>query len=135
MAQSFPALSFWQPYAWFIVNGHADVDSRLWSPPQHRIGETFAIHASQRKVTKAEFAEFLETVRHLKIKSHPETREDFDYGAIVGTAKLVKITKNSKSYFAHRGYFHWHLADARTVAPIKTKGQRGWFQVQLELQE
>lgn len=125
------ALSFWQPYAWFIVNGHADVDSRTWAPPEKRIGERIAIHASKRKLTISEFEDFLETVKELKIKNYPKTREEFDYGMIVGTAIIDGVTKDSKSYFAHRGYFHWKLKTPTVIKPIPQKGQRGWFTVEV----
>lgn len=125
------ALSFWQPYAWFIVNGYADVDSRTWAPPPKRVGERIAVHASKRKLTRAEFEDFLDSVKRLKIKNYPKSRDDFEYGAIVGTVIIEGITKKSKSYFAHAGYFHWKLSDAKTIKPQKQKGQRGWFKVEI----
>ena len=87
------ALSFWQPYAWFIVNGYADVDSRLWAPQEKRIGTTIAIHASKRILTRLEYVEFEKIVKNLKIKNYPKSPRDFDYGAIVGTVNIVGVTK------------------------------------------
>lgn len=121
------ALSFWQPYAWFIVNGHADVDSRLWAPPEKYIGTRIAIHASLRKITRDEFAEFLETVKSLGIRNHPKSREEFDYGKVVGTVVIRAVTKKSKSYFAIAGYYHWQLSAAEQTTPVAAKGHRGWF--------
>ena len=126
-----PALSFWQPYAWLIVNGHAAVDSREWSPPDKYIGKTIAIHASKRKVTKLEFESFLQMVKDLKITKHPQTPDDFDYGAIVGTVQIDGVSKNSKSYFAHPGFFHWALSSPKTISPLPKKGMMGWFHVEL----
>ena len=125
------ALSFWQPYAWFIVNGYADVDSRRWAPTEKHIGSRFAVHASKRKVTQAEFEDFIHTVKHLKIKNYPQSRGEFDYGKLVGTVVLKEVTKRSKSYFAHPGYFHWVLTSAKKTIPQECKGQRGWFSVEL----
>lgn len=125
------ALSFWQPYAWFIVNGYADVDSRLWAPQEKRIGTTIAIHASKRKLTRLEYAEFEKMVKDLKIRNYPKSPGDFEYGVVVGTVKIVGVTKSSKSYFAHKGYFHWLLKEGRKMTPIPVKGQRGWFRAEL----
>ncbi len=125
------ALSFWQPYAWFIVNGYADVDSRRWSPPQKRIGERIAIHASKKKVTRAEFQDFLKMVKDLKIKNHPQNPDEFDYGKIVGTVEIQGVTKSSASFFAHKGYFHWNLKKPIKIMPFKAKGRMGWFKVEI----
>lgn len=125
------ALSFWQPYAWLIVNGHADVDSRTWAPIEKRLGERIAIHASKKKLTRAEYTEFLKMVKDVGIKDYPQSPDEFEYGAVVGTVKLVGITQASKSYFAAPGHYHWILESARKFKPIPMKGQRGWFQVQI----
>jgi hypothetical protein len=129
--ETLPALSFWQPYAWLIVNGHAEVDSRTWAPVEKRLGTRIAIHASKKKLTRASYEEFLGMIRNLKIKDYPKSPDDFDYGAVVGTVKLVGVTKTSKSYWAAPGYFHWLLENPRKLKPLPMKGQRGWFQVKL----
>jgi hypothetical protein len=123
------ALSFWQPYAWFIVNGYADVDSRTWSPPKNKIGKRIGIHATKRKLTSAEFDEFLKTVKKLGIKNYPNTRDEFDYGKLVGSVVLSGVSKNSKSEFAFPGYFHWHLTKAKKIKPVPMRGRQGWFTV------
>lgn len=127
-----PALSFWQPYAWFIVNGHADVDSRTWAPQEARFGERIAVHAASRRMTKEEFAEFLVTVQERGIKNYPSGPEYFPYGAIVGTVVVDGVTRESKSYWAHSGMFHWLLSSPEKMKPRPTKGQRGWFSVLLK---
>ncbi len=123
------ALSFWQPYAWLIVNGHADVDSRTWAPPAKRLGTRIAVHASKRKLTRAEFKYFLEMMNDLKIKKHPRDIADFDYGKVVGTVIISEVKKNSKSYWAVSGYFHWLLKNPKKMRPIAVKGKMGWFPV------
>ena len=126
---SLTALSFWQPYAWLIVSGHADVDSRLWAPPEKRIGERIAIHASKRKVTRPEFEEFLTSMKELGIKDHPQSPDEFDYGVLVGTVVIAGVTKKSKSFWAAPGYYHWLLESPKRMRPKPIKGQRGWFKV------
>jgi hypothetical protein len=125
------ALSFWQPYAWLIVNGHAEVDSRTWAPPEKRIGERIAVHASKRRVTRAEFDDFQATVRELGIRNAPTSPDDFEYGKIIGTVVIAGVTRKSKSYFAARGHEHWLLESPRRIAPRTAKGLRGWFSVEL----
>ncbi|MGZ5279441.1 MAG: hypothetical protein ACXWC9_05840 [Pseudobdellovibrionaceae bacterium] len=122
------ALSFWQPYAWLIVNGHADVDSRTWAPPAKRLGARIAVHASKRKVTRSEYSNFLEMIRYLRIKNYPKSPDEFEYGMIVGTVIVSGVTKTSSSYWAAKGYEHWLLKDPKRIQPIPFKGQRGWFQ-------
>jgi hypothetical protein len=123
------ALSFWQPYAWFIVNGHADVDSRTWAPPPSKIGKRIGIHATKRKVTASEFEDFLNTVNKLGIKNYPKTRDEFDYGKLVGSVVLSGVTKKSKSPFAFSGYYHWQLKNPKKIKPILVRGRQGWFTV------
>lgn len=125
------ALSFWQPYAWLIVNGHADVDSRTWAPPDHVIGQRIAIHASGRKITRAEFNDFVQSMTDLGVKEYPQAPADFDYGKIVGTVIVAGVTKKSKSHWAANGYFHWILLAAQTIKPIPFKGHRSWFKVDI----
>ena len=125
------ALSFWQPYAWLIVTGHAEVDSRTWAPPEKRIGERIAIHASKRKLTRAEFEDFVESMKTLGITNYPQSPDDFDYGCLLGTVIIKGVTKKSKSYWAANGYYHWLLKAPKRIAPIPYKGQRGWFSVKL----
>jgi hypothetical protein len=127
----YPALSFWQPYAWLIVNGHAEVDSRHWSPPERYLGQRIAVHASKKKLTKAGYQEFLGMVEHLKIEKYPTCPDDFCYGAIVGTVEIAKVVRNSKSYWAAPGYFHWILQAPKKMEPAPVKGRMGWFRVHL----
>lgn len=123
------ALSVRQPWAWFIVNGHKDVENRTWKPKGTRIGQRFAIHASQRRLSKADYEYFLELIEECGIKRYPKSIDDFDYGAIVGTVVLDDVVRGSKSYWAGRGSYHWVLSKAKKVRPKKVKGQLGFFRV------
>jgi hypothetical protein len=57
------ALTIRQPYAWLIVSGYKDIENRSWKPAAARIGQRFWIHASQRRLTKANFEDFLADMR------------------------------------------------------------------------
>jgi hypothetical protein len=128
----YTALSFWQPYAWLIVNGYAEVDSRHWSPPAKFLGQRIAVHASQKKVTKSGYEEFALMVKDLKIKNFPKSPSDFDYGSIVGTVEIEKVVRDSNSYWAAPGYFHWILRSPKRIEPLPMKGKMGWFTVRLD---
>ena len=127
--ESMSALTIRQPWAWFIVNGHKDIENRTWKPSDARIGQRFWVHASQRRLTRADFDEFLGTVRALHIKRHPKSIDDFDYGAIVGSAVIEEVVRGSKSFWAFPGNHHWVLGRARRCTPKKRKGQLGFFKV------
>lgn len=126
------ALSVWQPWAWLIANGHKDVENRGWAPNDDRIGSRFAIHASKRRVTKEEYEEFLKIVQEKGIKRFPKSIDEFDYGAILATAVLHAVSRNSKSYWAQRGAWHWKLISVKKLKPRKIRrGFQSWFSVKI----
>lgn len=121
------ALSVRQPWAWLIVNGHKNIENRSWKPSDKMIGQKIIIHASAKKVTKADFEEFLIICKERKIKSHPKSVEDFEYGSYVGSVILNNAVKNSKSYWAGKGNWHLVLTNAKKMTPVAKKGQLGFF--------
>jgi hypothetical protein len=123
------ALSIRQPWAWFIVNGYKDVENRSWAPSKDRIGERILIHASQKRLSKVDLEDFFEIVQDLKLRRYPKSVADFEYGAIVGSALLKEIVKNSKSEWAGKGCVHWVLSKPKKLAPKKLKGMLGLFRV------
>ena len=123
------ALTIRQPWAWLIVNGYKDVENRSWKPAAARIDQRFWVHASQRRLTRADLEDFLANVEELGIKRYPKSIDDFVYGAIVGSAVIEKVVRGSKSFWAVRGNHHWVLGRARRCPPKKRKGQLGFFQV------
>ena len=125
------ALSIRQPWAWFIVNGYKDIENRTWKPSAARIGQRFMVHASKRRLTKADFEQFLETVRRFRIRRHPKSIDTFTYGAIVGSAVISEVVRGSKSFRAARGHHHWVLTKANRCSPKKQSGQLGFFRVKL----
>lgn len=121
------AISVHQPWAWLIVNGYKDIENRSNPPAATKSMQRIAIHAPQRKVTRGEFEDFLETVKKFKIKRYPQSPEEFTYGAIVGTVFLVGAEKKSKSKWANRGCSHWKLEKPKKLKPKKMKGGQFWF--------
>jgi hypothetical protein len=121
------ALSVQQPWAWFIVNGYKDIENRSWWPSEKLYGHKILIHAGQKRLTEEEYLNFRQIVKEQKIKDYPKSIEDFDYGALVGSAVLVMAVENSKSEWAQENSVHFVLKDAETIEPIKVKGQLKFF--------
>jgi hypothetical protein len=111
------------------VNGYKDIENRSWKPAAARIGQRFWVHASQRRLTRADFEDFLANARSLRLTPYPKSIDDFVYGAIVGSAVIKDVVRGSKSFWAVRGNHHWVLGRARRCAPQKHKGQLGFFKV------
>lgn len=53
----------------------------------------------------------------------------------IGTVKILSVTKNSKAYFAHKGYFHWILQDPQKIVPFEIIGKMGWFKISIVVDE
>lgn len=116
-----------QPWAWFIVNGYKDIENRNNPPPDSRIGEKVLIVASKRKLTKREYEDFVYNCGLLKIKRYPKSVDEFDYGAIVGSAVIMGYSYKAKSKWAAKGACHWKLERAKKVKAIPQKGQQTLF--------
>jgi hypothetical protein len=111
-----------------MVNGDKDIENRSWKPAAGRIGQRFWVHASQRRLTRVDFENFLADLQKRRITRYPKSIDDFDYGAIVGTAVIEEVVRGSKSSWAYPGNHHWVLGCARRCTPQKRKGQLGTFQ-------
>lgn len=131
MSKEMTALTIRQPWAWFIVNGYKDIENRSWKASDKWLGKRIVVHSSQRRLTKADFEEFLDLVKELKIKRYPKSIDDFDYGSLVGTVVIKEVVKNSKSPWAFRGNYHFVLTGAKKMKPKKQKGQLGFFTVKV----
>ena len=123
------ALSVRQPWAWFIVNGHKDIENRTWAPSDVVIGKRILIHAGQRKMTRKDFELFLEYCAELKISKHPKSVDDFDYGAVVGSVLIDGVTRSLKTFWALPKHYHWRLSDGKRTQVRRMKGRLQLFEV------
>ena len=57
MAETYPTLTIWQPWASLIAAGAKPYEWRGWEAPRRLIGKRIAIHAGARKVQKGEIAD------------------------------------------------------------------------------
>lgn len=124
------ALSIRQPWAWLIVNGHKDIENRVWST---RYTGPLVIHAS-KGMTNDEYddvVEFLDCDFRLRNIQLPD-RKLIERGGIVGVAHCKGSVDQCDSpwFFGPYGFV---LSEQRAVPFVPFKGQLGFFDVPSEL--
>lgn len=126
----YKALSFYQPYAWMIVNGFIDIDDRH-SNFSHR-GELL-IHAS--KTVHPQYYFFVKHILEIDIPP----LEDLERGGIVGIATLTDCLPPgapSDVPFERRAHggqdcYGLVLKNNKPCRFIPMKGKQGLFEVDL----
>jgi hypothetical protein len=118
------ALSIRQPWAWLIVQGHKDVENRIWNT---KFRGRFLVHASARPERELERirADVLDRF-HLRL---PDT---FELGGIVGEVELYdvirpgELLKCGSAWFT--GPYGWLLRGARALPFRALRGKLQWFE-------
>lgn len=126
------ALSIRQPWAWLIVNGHKDIENRVWST---RYTGPLLIHAS-KGMTRSEYDEVADMIANerpfmgMGIKL-PDPNI-IERGGIVGLAHCNGSVDQCVSpwFFGPYGFV---LSDAKTLPFVPFKGMLGFFEVPDEL--
>ncbi|MEO8494175.1 MAG: ASCH domain-containing protein [Planctomycetota bacterium] len=118
------ALSVRQPWAWLIVNGHKDIENRVWPT---KVRGRILIHTAAKPVTQDAYEDFVEMCRDQGIKNYPD-RNGFDLGGIVGSAEIVDCVDDLRSYW-FEGPFGFVLTGARKTRFKPLKGMLGFFRV------
>ena len=114
-----PAISIRQPWAWLIVNGHKDIENRIWEP---KLRGRVLIHAGKSKSDTTP-----EALAHIKRRYHvANLPESFDTGGIVGLAEITDCVSRHRSKWFH-GPFGWTLANARRLPFKPCNGQLKFF--------
>ena len=91
------------------------------------MGDRVLIHASQGASVKPKV--FFEIVRDdMKLTRFPKDVNDFEYGAVIGSAVLKSVVRNSKSEWIEGG-FYWVLSKVKKLPQKKLKGMLGLFRV------
>ena len=116
------ALSIRQPWAWLIVNGHKDVENRVW-PTKFR--GPVLIHAS-KGMTRDEYA-----CAHVCAEDQGITLppfEELERGGIVGRAEITDCVTRSESpwFFGDYGFV---MTKSEPVHFTPQKGSLGFFTV------
>lgn len=112
------ALSVQQPWAWLIVNGYKPVENRNWST---NVRGRVDIHAGKNHDPKGE-----QWIRMTFADIPLPTRDQLEYGGIVGSADLVDCVTHhdSKFFFGRYGFV---FQNPRPCALITCRGQLGFF--------
>jgi hypothetical protein len=118
------ALTLRPHWAWFVVNGHKDIENRSW---QTRLRGRIWVHASSSPVTKAEYERFESICRGRRIRNYP-ARAAFLTGGIVGSAEIVACVNRSRSFW-FSGPYGFVLKNARRARFKPMKGRLGFFEV------
>lgn len=122
------ALTLYQPWAFIVVHGGKDIENRPWAPPLSWMKNKpyFAIHAGLHY--DKEGAEWL------RARGSSWQPEDIIHGAILGTARIGGVVKQSDSRW-FIGPFGWLLEDIRPIKPLSCRGMQGLWPMPAELEK
>jgi len=113
-----PALSVHQPWAWLIVNGLKEIETR--SRRTHHRGPLL-IHAGRSLDDYTE-----DNIEWVKIKHGISVPLEMDTGGIVGVVDVIDCVESHKSKWFN-GPFGWMLANPRRLKFRPCNGALGLF--------
>lgn len=115
------ALSVKQPWAWLLVNGHKDIENRVW---RTNLRGKVLIHAGQK--FDDEFnPDYVPTVEGLPPWRAPE----YQLGGIVGMVEIVDCVESHESPWFF-GPFGFVIGKARPLPFYPVRGQLQFFDVE-----
>src|SRR5450830_1730345 len=128
MSATIKAMSYHQPYAWMLANGHLDIDDRTWGTP-HR--GPLAIHAS-----KAFSQHYYDYVKHILGIDIPPI-EQMEFGGFVAVVNLKDCLRPGAptdvpyERRAHGGphCYGWVVDQVEKIEFIPWRGQQGLFDI------
>lgn len=126
-------LSILQPWVWAICHAGKDVENRTWWPPRWLVGKRIALHASKGFDADA-LDYFIEQMGLATVlPGHKPT--DFQRGAIIGSALLVRATDDhSSEWFSGPPCVAFVLSDVRVCRErIPWRGALGFWKMPDEL--
>jgi len=155
VADSFPAITIWQPWATLIAEGAKRYEFRSWAPAGRMVGRRIAIHAGARKANVGEMRELL---YRLQMGEAAQTGIDpataipildaalqaprsLPLSSVLCTAVLGRPLRNQELAAAlgtefindsdrnqHSNY-GWPLTKIQKVVPFApAKGSQGWWE-------
>lgn len=104
------AISIKQPWASLIVHGIKDIENRTWVCPQKYIGKRVLIHASAGNKFNINLNDE-QMIAAFPLISKKSVLEHWDFGAIIGSVKIVSCVQNHSSVWAEKGVFNWVLSE------------------------
>lgn len=129
--RTIPALTLWQPWAWLIVDGLKEFETRGWAT-KHR--GPLAIHAALRKVQPSDINSTIAAA----LASRGRGINQLARGCVVCVVDLVdcipasdimdKLSEREKAvgWYAP-GRYAWKLANMRKFPAIPAKGMQGMW--------
>lgn len=122
------AISIKQPWASLIVHGIKDIENRTWVCPQKYIGKRVLIHASAGNKFNINLNDE-QMIAAFPLISKKSVLEHWDFGAIIGSVKIVSCVQNHSSVWAEKGVFNWVLSEPILFdTPISAKGRLGFWE-------
>lgn len=103
-------ISVKQPWASLIVHGIKDIENRTWVCPQKYIGKRVLIHASAGNKFNINLNDEQMTAAFPLI-SKKSVLEHWDFGAIIGSIKIVSCVQNHPSVWAEKTQFYVELEE------------------------
>jgi len=125
MTEPMLALSIRQPWAWAIIHAGKDVENRsenIARRAERLVGQTVLIHAG-----KTFYEDDFDTFERLGIDV---PIEDLRFGGIIGSARIMAVSRRHPSRWAQRGQWQIVLTDARPRPFRPCRGQLGFFRVE-----
>jgi len=127
-----PVMSFWEPWAFGILNLGKDVENRPWGT---KFRGWLGIQAAKRRLNASELREIVRWLRSRGLEQAaaalpPPGSPEYAYGELVGVVKVVGCDPLSGSRWAAPGRMHWRLERAATlVERIPCTGRQGFWRV------
>lgn len=121
------ALSIRQPWAWLIVNGHKDIENRVWSTSYR--GRVL-IHAG-KTMTRDEYDDAVATARYAGFNGALPSRNQLERGGIVGVATIVGCvaSEDRSSPWHMPDQFGFLIDNAKPIPFVACKGMLNFFNV------
>ena len=118
------ALSIRQPWAWLIVNGHKDIENRVWRTAFR--GRVY-IHASATMTREDYFACTL-FISQMRTSWRLPAADQLERGGIVGAATITDcVTESDSPWFT--GDYGLVMRDAKPLPFRPCKGMLKFFRV------
>ena len=118
-----PSLSIWQPWAWLIVNGHKDLENRVWAT-KHR--GLMLVHAGKRiDPNDAEIRRWVRTELGIVIP------ENLPTGGVVGGTHVTGMETTPVQSPWWMGPVAWKLERSFVLPFHEVPGRQKLFGIQM----
>lgn len=131
-------ISIRQPYAWLITRGYKLIENRSWT--LLGVPRTIAVHASARKMSRAERV-WLHDLCAEVLDITPPDDSDIVYGCVIGAMHVARCTRDDSTLtedeyvWSDDNAAYWVIDAAGTLPePVPCAGRLGIFQSPVEIE-